>query len=310
MNSRVINAYNFKDVDISDYKIEFKYDEAKIERELARLANHNAIWTTGKPVAKGDVVVCSMSSEIPKFERDKISFTVGTKLFDKDVENAIINKNIGDIFSVDKNGQEIKVELLEVRNKEIKLVNDEMVCSLGIENVKSVEEYKVYLKEQQFNEFFKDKIYEPLNYIVETVLKNSDILLKQEDWQKYVDYRLAHLNGLAGFEGLELKTMTEQDFQGRIPVKSYDGFLAMLQKDAWKTCYVSLLGRALAEENGYVITDNQYNNFLEEVSSDWKRDVEEYKSFYSFEYYQVNSYGRYYWQQVEKWLRENLISCK
>ncbi len=74
--------------------------------------------------------------------------------------------------------------------------------------------------------------YEPLMHIQKTVLEMSEILLRKEDWQRYSTLKLQYLKGLAVFEGFALETMTAKDFEGRIPVKSYEELVLMLQTES------------------------------------------------------------------------------
>lgn len=334
MKSCVLDAYPYQDVDISQYQKTFVVDEKKIEKSMSRLLNKHVTWASGGSVAAGDVVCCSLASGLPKFQHDELNLTVGSNLFDKEFEAALLGKKEGDAFSFERDGQDVGVKIFSVKNKQIPALCDEFVRELSLEHVDTVEEYRAYLKRQQLEEVFREDSYEVLRYVQRTVLEKSRILLSKEDWQKYVEMRLNALRGLAGFDGFELEKMTAKEFDGRIPVKSYEELVASIQYDAWDTCRLSLLGRGLAagvtqmagatqsvaetaEISGTaqpVTTEGvscdairgEYEEFMKEQADIWKRPIEECRAAHSYELFEINYYTNYYDDKVLEYLKENL----
>lgn len=334
MKSYVLDAYPYQDVDISPYQKTFVVDEKKIEKSMSRLLNKHVTWASGGSVAVGDVVCCSLASGLPKFQRDELNLTVGSNLFDKEFEAALLGKKEGDAFSFERDGQDVGVKILSVKNKRIPALRDEFVRELSLEQVDTVEEYRAHLKRQQLEEAFREDSYEVLRYVQRTVLEKSRILLTKEDWQKYVELRLNALRGIARFDGFELEKMTAKEFDGRIPVKSYEELVASIQYDAWDTCRLSLLGRELAagvtqmagaaqsvaettEISGTAqpvtmegisrdVIRGEYEELMKEQADIWKRPVEECRAAHSYELFEINYYTNYYDDKVLEYLKEKL----
>ena len=58
---------------------------------------------------------------------------------------------------------------------------------------------------------------------IEILTEKSEFVLYQEDWLRAVEMRLEFSRALAKEEGFVLEEMTSKEFEGRIPVKTYDG---------------------------------------------------------------------------------------
>lgn len=137
-----------------------------------------------------------------------------------------------------------------------------MIEALGVPGIATVEAYWAYLFSEWKNEDFLKHGYEALEHLITQVVSNSELLIREEDWQAHVDWELGRVQCIAKAEGLILEQMTEKEFAGRIPVKTYDGLVALLQKGAWRGCALGLLGKALAERDGYKVNEDQYQTYL------------------------------------------------
>ncbi len=102
MNSYVIQAYPYQNVDISPWQKKFICSEEEIDRQMLRLANRHITWTEGKPVSVGDVVQCRLVSRLPRFQNDNLSLTAGAGLFDAELESLLIGKKAGDTIRLEK----------------------------------------------------------------------------------------------------------------------------------------------------------------------------------------------------------------
>lgn len=310
MNSLILEAYPYQNTDLSSFRKKFVLDEKEVDRALLRLVNKHIKWTEGKPVSVGDVVQCNLLSRLPKFNRDRLQLTVGAGLFDKELEVSMIGKAAGDVVSYEKDGEAIKIELVSVRNKQTPALADEFVKELAISDVNTIEEYKNYLKKQQFEAAFSEDSYEPLIHIRQTVLAKSKILLSKEDWKHCVDLRMEYLRGLAEFEGLKLETMTAEEFEGRIPVKSCDELLLLLQDEAWEVCRLSLLGRQLAKTDHCAATQTGYDEELTQMSVHWNKSMEQCRKVYAYDLYEMNYYVDYFGKKALTYIKEHLYEEK
>lgn len=326
MNSHVIQAYPYQEADISPWQKPFICREEDIDRQILRLANRHITWTEGAPVSEGDVVQCRLISDLPKFRHDNLSLTAGAGLFDPELESELIGKKSGDAIRLEKENTLVTGTIISVKNKHVPPVTDEYVLELSLPDVSTVSEYRNRLREQQFQTAFDNDCYEPLMYIQQTVLEMSEILLRKEDWQRYTVLKLQYLKGLAAFDKLELETMTAQDFEGRIPVKSYSELVAMIQTEAWDSCRLSLLGQYLlqnpkaanpkapkrqrqpAQDGEASQLQADYEASLQNLSDTWHKPIAECRKILPLELHEIDYYANYYVDTVTEYLKKYLYT--
>ena len=93
MKSRVLRAADFRCIELEVPR--FKPDMEALNRELDRLARMNASWAEGAAASEGDVVECSLSSALPRFDRPRVRIAAGSGLFDRRIEDALLGRAPG-----------------------------------------------------------------------------------------------------------------------------------------------------------------------------------------------------------------------
>lgn len=307
MKSRVVKVYEYTDVDISKFQVTFKVNQDKINQEISRVKNHYAIWKQGTKVSKQDMVLCALQSDIQKFNRKKVKMIVGSHLFDAKLEDALIGMNVGEEKKIMVSEQEVAIRVLQVTNKICPELDDSMVQKLNLDGVNTVKDYREYLINQQRQEFIQDKKYNVIQYVRNKVLKQSDFILKREDWQWAVNMELQKCSVLAQKDGLQLETMTEKEFEGKIPVKSYYELVALLQSKYWENLCEYLLGIYYMQMDGRQVDESQYEECIKEYSKTWHETEENAKKIISLEYYLFKEYENYFYNKLDRYVAENLL---
>lgn len=307
MKSKVLTVFPYQQVDITSFRRSPEVDQTALKKELDRAVYPYITWSDGDTVWAGDVAECSLDSKDPRFQRPSIRITVGLGLLDREAEEKLVGQKVGAKLELVCRGSDVDVTILSVKNRQVPPLSDEMVARLEIEGVDTVEHYRSYLVEKALDERFQNESYEVVQYVLRIVAERSEILIDQKDWEQSVAWDLGRLSVIAGFDGLDLKTMTARDFQGRIPVKSYDELVCMLQRDAWDNTRQMLLGRELAEKDGFAVTQEGYEEFLAEMAASWGSTVEAYRPAYPFAYYEAIKYRSYYHDEVKKYIREKFF---
>ena len=129
-----------------------------------------------------------------------------------------------------------------------------------------------------------------MQHLMKTVLAESEFVLFKEDWAAVVRQKLERSQVLCRQEGLVLEEMTPEQFNGRIPVKSYYEFVAMLQDDAWDTLRMHLLGKEYACTDGFTVDEAGYEEYITDYVKFWHttdeqaREIDPYDSFVFGEY--------------------------
>lgn len=306
LQSKVLSMFPFAQVDITPFRRPVRLDEAKLQKEMDRAVYPYITWEEGEEAAPGDVVSCRMESPDPRFRREEAKITVGAGLLDKAEEQKLAGARVGTVQTLHCRGSEVTLTVRSIRKRCVPPLEDRMVEALGIDGVRTVEQYRSCLVKQAVDEQFARDSYPVIEAVLNTVREQSEVLIDQKDWQQCVDWDLNRLEVLSRLDGMELKTMTARDFEGRIPVKSYYELVAMLQRDAWQNTWQMLMGRKLAEEDGFAVTPQGYEDFLKQTAEAWHYTAEDYRPAYSFEYYQAIQYRVHYYDAVSDYIRKHL----
>lgn len=287
MRSRVVSVKDPASIDLSPYLRPFVLDQAKLDRELARLANPYVRWEKGTTVSEGDMVICRLTSGYPRFNKDKVKFVAGSGMFHKELETLAIGMTVGETREVELPEGRAALTVTDVTNKVVPPVSDDMVKRLGLHDVHTVADYTAYLARQQQEQVLEELLYEPLQYMIHEMIDQSEFVLCQEDWQHAVDLRLDRSRVLFRQEGLVMEELTAPQFEGRIPVKSYHELVALEQRESWTSLCMHLLGRYYAEQDGFCPDEAGYAQYIREYMEGWHISEEEARetdpyTFYAF----------------------------
>lgn len=306
MGSKVISMFPFEQVDITPFKRRPQIDEAGLQKELDRAVYPYITWEEGDAAAAGDVLTCRMESADSRFQRAEAKITVGAGLLNKEEEQKLEGARVGSVRSLSCRGSAVTLTVLAIRKRCVPPLDDRMVQALGLDGVATVAQYRDYLRNQALDEQFASDSYEVIRAVMEQVARRSEVLIDQADWQQSVDWDLNRLAVISRLDGMDLKTMTARDFEGRIPVKSYYELVAMLQQDAWQNTWQTLMGQKLAETDGFAVSREAYEAFLQETAEAWHFTAEDYRPAYSYEYYQAIQYRVHYYDAVSDYIRKHL----
>lgn len=306
MESKAVSVYPFEKVDISAFQKVFTPDQEKIQAELDRLRNKKIVWQAAEMVEKGDVVVCRMRSELAKYNRDPVRITVGLGLFDRELEQRLYGLNVGVRLSIERQGKLAEVELQEILRKRVPDLQDDFVLELGIPEVDSVEGYRRWLAEEQKKEALREDKYYVMQHIFETVFSESSMEISPEDCRVLAEGEMARLGAIASWDNQKLEEMTEEDFIGKIPVRSYQELVELVNSMARKDVQIALAGYALAALRGYAFEQEEQEGYFRDKAQDLKLSLEECYRTFPQEYVQMHMAIRYYYFALNDYISENL----
>lgn len=127
----------------------------------------------GEVAQTGDTVTMTTVSEIPKFNKPKVTASLGRGLYNKDLETMAVGKKVGDSFSLIIQEQEVSVTILEIKRKSAPEPTDEMVVAMGAKDfqdqlITTVDGYIKFIIEQKLDSQVSTVNY----YIMEAILKD------------------------------------------------------------------------------------------------------------------------------------------
>lgn len=99
----------------------------------------------GTPICCGDKVAIRIKSALPRFNKEKISITVGSGLYNETVEEALMGMCVGDTATVIAKGENAVFTVLSANRISYPELTDEMVENQKIDGVHTVGEYNAHV---------------------------------------------------------------------------------------------------------------------------------------------------------------------
>lgn len=307
MESRIISLYDYNNIDLSPYVKKFIVNERAIQDEISNIQNKGSKWESGVKVCKSDIVVCSLKSENPKFNKEKIKIVVGSGMFDSELENKLVGMVKGENKSIKINDELVYVEINDITHRVVAPFDDEVVASLGIEGVRTTTDFRNHLINQQKTEYIKEIEYPAIQFAVSEVLTKSDVVVKKQEWKAAIEMELSKYKALSSLEGLVLEEMKDKDFDGKIPVKSYHELIAMVQLNNWDTVSEYLIGKVYAERKGYCPNEEDYEKYIKEYMEFWGGTEEEARKITTYDYFVFTSYTGCFYNEIREYVEKNIL---
>lgn len=306
MKSRIHQLCMYQTVDLTPYQRAFHPDEAQLQEAFQRLQNRGLRWEDGTVAAKGDAALCALRSENPRFQKPAVHIAVGSGLLPEAIDTGVEGMQVGTEKTVQVNGQDVHIKLLSVKNRQVPELTDAWIASIGLDGVTTLEQYRMQLIAQQRQQRAKVEAYEPAQQVLAQVLRETEFILFQEDWAWIAELEMARNAELCRQDGMDIKTMTAEDFRGRIPVTSYEGVQSLVKTNAWRTLRNFLLGRHYAQLDGYAVDEAGYEAFIRDYIKMWRVTEENARRSNTYEHYCVNTYATYFVDKVMAYVQAHL----
>lgn len=223
LDMSLVNDYLDK-VDLSTIPGEKELEETFKKRLLKSYMTLKTL-PQGEPVCKEDIVTISLESTLPKFNKSKIQVTVGTGLFNKEIEASLIGRHCGESYVVTAKDTQVKVAVLEIKRKEVPPISDAMVVELGIEGIDTIEKYK-----EKINKELMDYTFGPLaTQVIQEISGAVKIeKLDESDLVKLGELEKEFFTTLFKEEkGLNLDEMSTEEFKENLGCDSMEKFIEM-----------------------------------------------------------------------------------
>ena len=294
MKSKVLSFAEYDQVDISMYKQIFTLDEKAYKKEMDFIKNKNSTWEEAGEVTDGALIVCDMESANPFFSREDLKIMVGQGFFHKKLEAMCVGLKKGTAGVLDVDGERVTVTVRSIQQKKIPVITE-------------VEQYEARLIREQKKKIAENEGYEAVQYVMDKVFEASTFDLKKADWKEMTDHEIKRLKEISREQGLNLETMTPEEFEGKMPFSSYHELFASVQNDSWDRLCGYLLGREYAEKDGVGYTMEQYREDMEEYVKFWHETKENAEKINTYEYSEIMFYVNYYYNKVKEYVTENFF---
>lgn len=178
----------------------------------------------------GDTLTLKTVSELPKFNKEKVSVSIGRGLYDKGLEEALVGKQVGDSVSVLVKERNVTATVLEMKRKAAPMPTDEMVQALQAKNhqnklITTVAEYEAFIAEDKVLSVLAEINYYTMTPLLEDYpiaeFDESDIaVLGKLERDMFRDLFLKE-------SGIDVETATPEQMQELLHVNTMDEFIAL-----------------------------------------------------------------------------------
>lgn len=136
----------------------------------------------GEAAQTGDTLSLKTVSVLPKFNKEKVSVSLGRGLYNKELEDALVGRKVSDTVSLTIQEQPVTATVLEIKRKQVPEPTDEMVEALEAKDMKNqpihtVADYVAFIHEQKTMEALSMINY----YTVEKILADYPIKAYSEE---------------------------------------------------------------------------------------------------------------------------------
>lgn len=185
----------------------------------------------GESAQIGDTLTFRSESELKKFNKEKVTVSIGRGLYNKELEQMAVDKKVGDCYELTIQDKPVKVTILEIKRKQApKEATDEMVVELQMKDdqqkpITTVARYIEYMKESKRMECLAAINY----YVMEDLLKDYPV----PDCDPDDIERLAELEKVffakvfKEMDGIDVYALTKEEAQEKWQCDSFDDFIKL-----------------------------------------------------------------------------------
>lgn len=281
-----INIKKYKGLKVKKDKVSVSKEEVKEEIENLRKQYAEIVIKEGT-IELGDTVVIDFEGfkDDKPFEGGKgenFPLEIGSKTFIPGFEEQLVGlktddkKDIKVTFPEDYpaenlKGKEVvfKVNIHEVKNKQIPELNEDFILDLAMENVKTEEDLNKKVKENLTEKKEMDADNKLVDSILDEINKNVTVDIPEELINQEIDRMIANyeerlkMQGITLQQYLEFTKMNEEDLRKQ------------LGKEAEKSVKYRLVIEEIIKLEDIKVTDKEVDKELEEMSKIYQMSTEE-----------------------------------
>jgi FKBP-type peptidyl-prolyl cis-trans isomerase (trigger factor) len=201
--------------------------ESYLQTQMRHLTRSKKHTEPVSQVEKGDVVLLSLQSDLPRFSRPVVPVTVGGNLFDAELEAQLIGHQAGETFSVAMQDAAVTVTILRADRTIFPEPTDEMVAAYaasheGFEQVNTVAEYRDRVIQNYMAEERQRVLFDAMDQVLDYVLTHSDWNFDEEEVEARMAQAKAEINQDLQSKNKTLDTLTDEELRSSFGVGTHE----------------------------------------------------------------------------------------
>lgn len=288
--SKVIEIYDYKNVDLSPLILPFEVDRERLENDINLIIKKNGKLQDASAVEADDMVTLCCQSSNAKFNKEKVTLKVGRGLYDIDLEQSIIGMQKGDQKVVTLGDFSVDVKVLDIKRMVLPELNDENVKGFGIKGIGSVADLEQFYINLQHQEDIEETVESVSNYVKSVAIANSVFELDDEkvkEVQNHGDQLLQVI--LEGSEGEDVDVEKTKEAVYNMVMESHKSMV---------------IGRKLMAENNVVATEEDFENAILGEMEYNECSREEVLKYFTRDTFENQFPDSYYTSMIEEHVRK------
>ncbi|UPK41105.1 hypothetical protein [Paenibacillus pabuli] len=279
--STLIELVDYRQFNITDDMRGVPLTESELSERLDKIAKRNVVTTEVDIIEDGDSVVLQVKGDREELNRNNLTMTIGLGLFDADVEKRLIGMEKGETRTVKwKEQEDVVVQVKSVKRRSLAELNDNIITSLNIDGVNTVEDYKKSLSEEDLRE---KRLIAVTRHAIDYVLDNSKFNIAEQDISYFYDLTLKAYANLAKKEEMTFEEMSEKYFG-----KSEEELKTKIREDLYTTIKYVLIAFEYDKEKPLIsMIKEEYEKQVKDESRVHAQTLEEAKEKNPYDYYML-----------------------
>lgn len=210
MNATVCKLMDIDSIEIPEQMLKISIDEKDLDSAVGRLSVRYANESLVETAKKGDIVFCRADSESYPDGRTIILFT-GALLPESEKAAAdALGKKVSESFETTLAGKSVTLTVEKIIRKTPREVNDDLIASIGIEEVKTVADYRNYIKQKMLDDIESQREKEISMFIMDEFINGSEFSFDEAQMDEYVKKSMEEY---AEYAQEDEEPMSEEEFR-------------------------------------------------------------------------------------------------
>lgn len=255
MRSCILTQYSLEDA-VMAYPWQARPDDSTVAEKLHLIALKYKYYEKAEVVAAGDVVTITMTADHKKFNRTT-KLQVGSNMFDKDLETALIGKTADTDYVLDHAVGQVKYRISDIQRLVVPEVTDEMAAKAGIDGVATVAD----LHRHYILEGLKGKLWDEVYEFLPTYLDRCEFTVEEADLEEMDEAEMERCRGISRSMNMVFDEMTEDQLLGAVGCPNIPEFRKMIHGYHGKTLRAMLAEAAIRGEDPEPLTYQDANPY-------------------------------------------------
>ena len=180
-----------------------------------------------EPAMAGDTAVLKTVGQTPKFNKERVTVTLGRGLYNKDLENALIGCTVGQSVEVMVGDSPVNATVLELKRKQAPEPTDEMVAELQVKDhqgnlITTVEGYEAFIHQEKIMATLAEVNF----YVLTEIIKDHPMTeYDEEDIRILGQLEKESLAKVLRADGLDPEKEIPKDWEEKMGIHSLDEFI-------------------------------------------------------------------------------------